>query len=310
MLAIADGEAVADLRRGRRRRARAGEASGRWRRSGRGWIDSGRAPGEAALAAGLGALIVPPGARTAGGTFFAWSSARRDAAVAQLPIAGLRVAGRRLVALRPIVRAVRPSDTACERPAPALRRRVAVIADAAGRSARARSARRRRSACGSGRRWRRGPRATRGRCWGGGGGPAFHVAVHARVGELGGVLELAGWAGVGARAGRGGPRGGAGGAGGVPRRGRPSRPRTWWRWGFLASPGARRVVAALRGVDDGAAARLTRELYRSDVTDLAQALARLQEAGAGGGWGGGEAEGEAEWLKFAVFGRATCGAAP
>jgi CHAT domain-containing protein len=67
---------------------------------------------------------------------------------------------------------------------------------------------------------------------------------------------------------------------------------------FLAA-GASQVIATLRTIDDAAAARLTRELYASDITDLPRALARIQASGR-----------EEEWLKFAVFGRATCNATP
>jgi CHAT domain-containing protein len=221
------------------------------------------------------------------------------------------VAGRRLVALRPIVRAVRPSDTACERPAPASRHRVAVIADAAGDLP---GARREAEEIGGrlGAAVAAGPRATRGALLAAAAAAdLLHVAVHARVGELGGVLELADGP-VSALELAGGGRAPARVVLAACASGAAEPATHSVAMGFLAA-GARQVVATLRDVDDGAAARLTRELYRSDVTDLARALARLQGGeggGAGAGGGTGETEGEAEWLKFAVFGRATCGAAP
>ena len=275
-------------------------------------------PGDAVVAAEVGALLLPPALARPGGGVLHVVLDERDATVAELPVAALRLGGRPLVAARPIVRAVRPSDTGCE--PPARPGRVTVIADAAGDLPGAR-----REAEEIGERFAAsaaaGPRATRAALFGGAAPDLLpdllHIAVHARVDELGGVLELADGpasaleiAGRGRAATRVVLAACASGA---------AEPATHSvAMGFLAA-GARQVIATLRDVDDAAAARLTRELYRTDVTDLARALARLQAgvggAGGAGGVGGagvagsaGGGGGDEEWLKFAVFGRATCDA--
>jgi len=251
-------------------------------------------PGDARLAAELGERLVPPALARPGDVLHVVLDEREDS-VAQLPIAALRVAGGLLVAARPVVRAVRPSDTGCVR-SPGPPRRVAVIADAAGNLPGAR-----REAEEIGQRFAAaiavGPEATRSALFGAVGSDLLHVAVHAKVEDLGGVLELHDGA-VSALEIAG-------------RRGSPARvvlaacasgaadPATHsMAMGFLAA-GARQVIATLRDVDDAAAARLTRELYRADLSDLPRALARLQATG-----------GSEEWLKFAVFGRATCAEGP
>ncbi len=252
-------------------------------------------PGDAALAAELGERLVPPALARPGEQVLRVVLDEREDSVAQLPVAALRIAGRTLVSARPIVHSVRPSDTGCE-PPPAEPRRVAVIADAMGNLPGAR-----REAEDIGRRFAAaisiGPAATRSALFGAAASELLHVAVHAKVGELGGVLELSD--GVASALEIAGRRRAparvvlAACASGV------AEPATHsMAMGFLAA-GARQVIATLRDVDDAAAARLTRELYRSDVTDLARALARLQAS----------ADSE-EWLKFAVFGRAICSAAP
>jgi tetratricopeptide (TPR) repeat protein len=272
-------------------------------------------PDDAALAAELGALLVPPALARPGAQALHVVLDERDAQIAQLPIAALRVGGRPLVWARPVVRAVRPSDVGCEPPPPPPRR-AAVIADAVGNLPGAR-----REAEEIGQRLAAsialGPRATRAALLGAAAGDLLHIAVHAKVDELGGVLELADGpvsaleiAGQRRSAGRVVLAACASGA---------AEPATHSvAMGFLAA-GARQVIATLRDVDDAAAARLTRELYRGDVTDLARALARLQAAaasaaaGGGGGGTGGSGDGGSgelgEWLKFAVFGRAICDAA-
>ena len=64
---------------------------------------------------------------------------------------------------------------------------------------------------------------------------------------------------------------------------------------FLAA-GADQVIATVRPVSPSAAERLTDQLYRSDVTDLGRALARLQAA----------SNGDDDLLGFAAFGRSIC----
>lgn len=265
-------------------------------------------PGDAALAARLGDLLVPAA--------LARESARplhvildeHEPSIAQLPAAALAPGGRLLVAARPVVRAVRPSDTGCV-PA-AAPRHVAVIADAADNLPGAR----REAAEIAGRLSGRGgagggagggaavivalgPSATRGALLHAAGSDLLHVAVHSTEDDLGGGLEL--------RDGRlsalevaGLPRAPARVVlaachSGVAETGTASMAAA-----FLAA-GSSQVVATLRTIDDAAAARLTHELYRADLTDLPRTLARLQASGR-----------EEEWLKFAVFGRATCSAAP
>lgn len=249
-------------------------------------------PGDAALAAEVGALLVPPALARPSAEVLHVLLDERDDTVAQLPVAALRVSGRVLIVARPIVRAVRPSDTGCE-PPPSPPRRVAVIADAADNLPGAR-----REAEEIGEQLAAavavGARATRAALFDAGGAELLHIAVHAKVGELGGVLELADGAASALEI-AGQPRSAARVVLAACASGAAEPATHSVAMAFLAA-GARQVIATLRDVDDGAAARLTRELYRSDVTDLARALARLQAT----------ADTD-EWFKFAAFGRATCG---
>ncbi len=252
-------------------------------------------PGDAGLAAELGERLVPPALARPGDRVLHVVLDEREAAVAQLPVAALRVAGRTLVAARPIVHAVRPSDIGCD-PAPAPPRRIAVIADAAGDLP---GARREAEELGGqlAAAIAVGPRATRAALFDAADGDLLHVAVHAKVDELGGVLELHdGRVSALEIAGR---RRSAARVVLAACASAAADPATHSvAMGFLAA-GARQVIATLRDVDDAAAARLTRELYRAGTADLARALARVQASA-----------GSEEWLKFAVFGRAACGAAP
>jgi hypothetical protein len=68
--------------------------------------------------------------------------------------------------------------------------------------------------------------------------------------------------------------------------------------GFLAA-GAEQVIATVRPVTEAAAGRLAEALHRSDVSDLARALARLQAN-----------DPDDDLLGFAAFGRATCNPQP
>jgi tetratricopeptide (TPR) repeat protein len=252
-------------------------------------------PGDARLAAELGERLVPPALARPGDQVLHVILDEREDAVAQLPIGALRIDGRTLVAARPVVRSVRPSDTGCD-PAPARPRRVAVIADAVSNLPGAR-----REAEEIGARFSAtvavGSRATRAALFDAAAADLLHVAVHAKVEELGGTLEL--YDGSASALEIAGHRRSAARVVLAACASGAAEPATHSvAMGFLAA-GARQVIATLRDVDDAAAARLTRELYRSDVTDLARALARLQAT----------ADNE-EWLKFAVFGRATCGPPP
>jgi hypothetical protein len=250
-------------------------------------------PGDAALAEELGALLVPPAlvARGANDRVLHVILDEREDSLAQLPVAALRVSSRSLVAARPIVRSVRPSDVGCE-PPPGPPRRAVVIADAAGNLPGARREAEE-IAPRLGATAAVGAQASRSALLRAAAGDLLHVAIHAKVGELGGVLELADGpvsaleiAGQRRAPGRVVLAACASGA---------AEPATYsMAMAFLAA-GARQVIATLRDVDDAAAARLTRELYSGEVTDLARALARLQAS-----------TGNEEWLKFAAFGRATC----
>jgi hypothetical protein len=68
---------------------------------------------------------------------------------------------------------------------------------------------------------------------------------------------------------------------------------------FLAA-GADQVIATVRPVSKVTIERLADRLYHSDLTDLARALARIQNAG----------DGEDDWLGFAAFGREICNPQP
>jgi hypothetical protein len=252
-------------------------------------------PGDARIAALLGDLIVPPALARPSDAVLHVILDEHEPSIAQLPVAALQVGGRLLVAARPVVRAVRPSDTGCA-PRPPSSPRVLVIADAEGNLPGAR-----REAEEIGARLSAalalGPYATRAALRQEAAIDLLHVAVHSKEDDLGGGLQLHdGRVSALEIAGRGhaAPRVVLAAChSGVADTGAPSLAAA-----FLAA-GASQVIATLRTIDDAAAARLTRELYRGDLADLPRALARLQAAGR-----------EEEWLKFAAFGRATCSAAP
>ena len=195
-----------------------------------------------------------------------------DEPLARLPIGGLRIGGRALSAVRPVVHAARPSDTGC---LPALRRgeRAVAIAEA----------------------------ATRVELFAAETGELLHVGVRAEAGELGPslvlhdgratALELAGRGHAPARVVLAMP-GDAEGA-------------YTLAMAFVAA-GAGQVIASLGPVSDPDAARVAAVLGRPGAGDPATALARLQAAAALPA----AASPEPDWSAFAVFGRATCSPTP
>jgi eukaryotic-like serine/threonine-protein kinase len=234
------------------------------------------APGDRMAAAALGALLVPAA--------LARPSERvlhvvLDEPLAGLPVAALQIDGRRLGAMRPIVRAARPSDLGCvDRPSG--RGRVVVIdaraAHASGRAGIAESG------------WLGG--ASR--------GDLLRVTVPIERDALVfadrrvGALEIAGRRGS---IGRVVLEGAAAGPGGDAATG------TALAMAFVAA-GADQVIAAVVPGTRAAATRLTEQLLRADATDLARALARLLAAAD-------PADADAA-LGLSVFGRATCRPSP
>ena len=195
-----------------------------------------------------------------------------DEPLARLPIGGLRIGGRALSAVRPVVHAARPSDTGC---LPALRRgeRAVAIAEA----------------------------ATRVKLFAAETGELLHVGVRAEAGERA-LARAARRPRDGARAARGarprpGPRG-AGDAG-------DAEGAYTLAMAFVAA-GAGQVIASLGPVSDPDAARVAAVLGRPGAGDPATALARLQAAAALPA----AASPEPDWSAFAVFGRATCSPTP
>src|SRR5690606_27862155 len=210
-------------------------------------------PGDAAVAARLGELLVPPALARPGDAVLHVVLDEHEPSVAQLPIAGLQVGGRTLISARPVVRAIRPSDTGCAPPPPRAPR-VAVIADAAGdlpgarREAEALGARRSAAVA-------LGPRATRSALFGGAAADLLHVVVHSREDELGGGLELYD-ARVSALEIAGQERSAARVVLAACHAGVAELGTHAVAEAFLAA-GASQVIATLRTIDDAAAARLT-----------------------------------------------------
>ncbi len=234
-------------------------------------------PGDRTIAAALGDLLVP--------AELARPSERvlhvvLDDPLAWLPVAALRVGGRRLIAARPIVRAARPSDLGCAaRPqGPA---RVVMIGEAGDLAARGAAV---------------SPGATRASLFGAAPGDLLHVTARIERDALGDALvlhdgrvralEIAGHSASAARVVL--AEGDTGSTGTTP-----------LAMAFLAG-GADQVIAAVRPVSRAMTERLTEQLVRADAPDLVRALARLQAAEDRSG------EADDQWLGFAAFGRATC----
>ena len=265
--------------------------------------------GAKGTAAALGALLIP--------AELAVASERAlhvvlDPRLELLPMAALRFAGAPLIALRPLVRAVRPAESTCAEPlGPAPR--VVALADAVGDLPQtAREAEKMARALGA--QLQRGPKATRAALR----APAelLLVAVHADLEAGGGIpqQEFSSPAPI-AITHRGGflklhdgraraldiSTGGQAPAlvmlfacrSAVAEQGNHSLATA-----YLAA-GAHQVVATLRLVSDaGAAAVLARFYEQGGARDPASALARAQAALA--------ATDNRDWPSFAVFGRQTC----
>jgi len=234
------------------------------------------APGDRTNAAALGDLLVPADlARPSDRVLHVVL----DEPLAWLPVAALRVGGRRLIAARPIVRAARPSDLGCaDRPHGPPR---VVLIDDHGEPARPGAA--------------VSPGATRAALFGVARSDLLHIAAPIARDALGDALvlqdgrvralELAGHAGVAARVVL------------TPREAGPAGS-TALAMAFLAA-GADQVIAAVRPVPRATAERLTEQIVRADVPDLVRALAHVQAAEDRSG-------DDDPWFGFAAFGRATC----
>jgi eukaryotic-like serine/threonine-protein kinase len=198
------------------------------------------APDDRAIAAALGDLLVPVAlARPTDQALHVVL----DEPLAWLPVAALRVGGRRLIAARPVVRVARPSALGCAaRPAGPPH----VVRNGVTRASLFDVAR----------------------------GDLLDVEVPIERDALGDALvlqegrvralEIAGHRGVAARVVLATPDAGATGS-------------TALAMAFLAA-GADQVIAAVRPVPRATAERLTEQLVRADGTDLVRALAHLQAA--------------------------------
>lgn len=254
-------------------------------------------PNDRPLAAALGEKLLPP---SLGAPTSRVLHVVLDEPLAYLPVAALRLSGRTLGSLRPLVRAIRPANLACWRPqaqqAAQTQRRVAIVADSKGDLPGAR-----REAQEISRYLAISPSlalgadATRKALARAASADLLHLALHAEVGELGGelvlsdgklsALELAG-------------------TGSAARQivlatcsSAVSRPGTYsLAMAFLAA-GAEQVIGTLRPIVDDEAARITAALYRADPSDLVAALWRLQSDSSYDG---------ADLLHFAVFGNVPC----
>jgi len=219
----------------------------------------GARPGDRALAGALGELLVPRElARPSDRTLHVVL----DEPLAGLPVSALRVGDRRLVALRPVVHAARASDLGC-----AIRsrgsHRVVALTDTGALFDAARD-------------------------------DLLAIAVPIASDELGDALvlrdgrvralEIAGRGGAPAQIVLAARDAGPGGTAGLA-------------MAFLAA-GADQVIATLRPVSPATTQRLSGQLARSDVGDLARALARIQ------------ATADDDELGFAAFGRDICNPSP
>jgi tetratricopeptide (TPR) repeat protein len=251
------------------------------------------APTEPALAAELGARLVPAAAVRATPEPL---HVLLDGPLASLPGVALRRDGRPLIATRPVVRVLRLPQIACT-PARATTRRM-VIADAQSDLP---DARREAGELSSvlGFTATVGTAATSAALFQAAGSDVLHIAVHASIGTGGGVLELRdrSVSALEISAVRLGPplvmlsACGSASAADAELAGSLAA-------GFLAA-GSDQVVATLRPVSDAGARRLTTRFYSAGgMTDPVRALARIQAELAD--------TGDTDWPSFAVFGHDTC----
>lgn len=218
-----------------------------------------------------------------------------DEPLAYLPVAALRLGGRTLGSLRPLVRAIRPANLACWR-RQQTQQRVAIVADSKGDLPGAR-----REAQEISRYLDTSPSlalgadATRKALSRAASAELLHLALHAEVGELGGELVLADGKLSALE---------LAGTGSAARQivlatcsSAVSRPGTYsLAMAFLAA-GAEQVIGTLRPIVDDEAARITAALYRADPSDLVAALWRLQSN---------PSYDDADLLHFVVFGNVPC----
>lgn len=251
------------------------------------------APIEPALAGELGARLVPEAAFRATP---APLHVLLDGPLASLPVVALRRDGHPLIATRPVVRVLRLPQIACT-PARAAARRT-VIADARSDLS---DARREAADLSSvlGFTAAVGVAATSAALFQAAGSDVLHIAVHAALGDGGGVLELRdrSVSALEISAARLGPplvmlsACGSASAADAELAGSLAA-------GFLAA-GSDQVVATLRPVSDAGARRLTTRFYSAGgMTDPVRALARIQAELAD--------TGDTDWPRFAVFGHDTC----
>jgi hypothetical protein len=236
------------------------------------------APGDRTAAAELGKLLVPPELVRPSDRML---HVVLDEPLAWLPVAALRVGDRRLISARPIVQPARPSDLGCAARPPGPHR--VVMLARAGVTQRAAIT----------------PEATRTALFGVARGDLLHLAVPIASDALGDMLvlrdgrvralEIAGHGGAPAQVVVAGPGAGPSGTASLA-------------MAYLAA-GADQVIAAVRPVPDAVVERFTEQLQRSDLGDLARALARLQAPDSG-------QPSDGDWLGFAAFGRETCNPHP
>lgn len=223
-----------------------------------------------------------------------------DEPLAYLPVAALRLGGRRLGELRPLIRASRPAHLTCaKRRAGSVRfpdissARVTILADADGSLPGARREARALAQLAPQATAQLGAEANRPALLAAATSDLLHVAVHSDVDELGGQLRLAD-----------GPLSALelAGSGHAPPRvvlatcaSAVSLPGTYsLAMAFLAA-GASQVVATVRPIPDEEAARISAALYRTGAADLVTALWLAQR--------GPDAP---DLSSFAVFGEALC----
>lgn len=245
-------------------------------------------PGDAAAAAELGALLLPPDAARAAGPV----RVVLDAPLALVPVAYLISDGAPLIARRPVVHAMRPLDGRCvPRRSP---RAVRVLADAAGDLPGARAEavqlQQRLGAALS-----QGQAATRAALFFANRDKLLHLAVHAEVDDTGGALLLHDARVSGLEISRRGDApakvvlAACGSA--VARGGTQSL-----AMAYLVA-GTEQVIASLRPISDAGAARLAHELYATVPEDLVERLAEAQRA---------FLQDPGELAAFAAFGYPVC----
>jgi tetratricopeptide (TPR) repeat protein len=246
-------------------------------------------PADRVAAAELGNLLVP--AELAGSSDQILHVVL-DESLAWLPVGELRIGERRLISARPIVLPARASDAGCTAAAARGPRQVVMLGASSELA-------RRVSAVTSD--------ATRAALFGVARGDVLHLAVPTDRDALGDALvfrdgrvralEIAGHGSAAAQVVLAVPDAGPAGTAALA-------------MAFLAA-GADQVIATVRPVSRAATDRLVDRLYRSDLSDLARALARIQAGGTAANTPDASADDDEHiGLGFAAFGRATCNQSP